>query len=137
MFQKPFIGIVYIGWFDEYLNFLMISRPEPEILFNIQFYIHVCIHILYLCRRWLWISRNDSLWRMKIRETLPEAATHCLSPGTSSWIEEYRRLVSHVPGHPDSDLVRQHYGGVCQLTMSSDGQMMASCGEDARLCHDH
>ena len=86
-----------------------------------------------VCKRWLWISRHDCLWRTKIRERLPEVAASRLSSGTSSWVEEYRRLVEAVPRSEVGDPSSEHYGAVSDLAFSSDGQLMASCGEDARL----
>ena len=83
-------------------------------------------------RRWLWVCRNDSLWRLKLRSRLGEAAAARLSPGTSSWVEEYRRLVAAVPRLGAGPPACHHTGGVAQLAFSGDGQLMASCGEDAR-----
>ena len=50
-------------------------------------------------------------------------------------MDEYRRLVAQVPRYRDLDgdgATVKHYCGVSHLTFSSDGQLMASCGEDAR-----
>ena len=85
-----------------------------------------------VCRRWLWIARSDGLWRQKVRAELPSHASQ-LSPGTSSWREEHRRLLELVPRHPSSPLTAHHQGAVTHLTFSQDGEMMATCGEDARL----
>ena len=84
-------------------------------------------------RRWLDIARSDGLWRQKIRASLPSPASLELSPGTSSWREEHRRLVELVPSHPASPPTAHHRGAVTSLTFSQDGEMMATCGEDARL----
>ena len=86
-----------------------------------------------VCRRWLWIARSDGLWRQKVRSELDSPASSQLSPGTSSWREEHRRLVEAVPRHPSSPLTSHHQGAVTHLTFSQDGEMMATCGEDARL----
>ena len=87
-----------------------------------------------VCRRWLWIARSDGLWRQKIRAELSSPASWELSPGTSSWREEHRRLVELVPRYPFSPLTSPvHQGAVTHLTFSQDGEMMATCGEDARL----
>ena len=86
-----------------------------------------------VCRRWLWVARSDGLWRLKIREKLSSLATRCLSPGTSTWREEHRRMVEQVPRSPSSLISCHHYGGVTDITFSSDGEMMATCGDDARL----
>ena len=91
-------------------------------------------------RRWLDIARSDGLWRQKIRASLPSPASLELSPGTSSWREEHRRLVELVPRLPSSPLTPVHHqGATTHLTFSQDGQMMATCGEDARLVvwHNH
>ena len=90
------------------------------------------LHSALACKRWLWISRNDCLWRTKIRERLSEVAASRLSPGTSSWMEEYRRLVEAVPRSEAGLSSSEHYGVVSHLAFSADGQLMASCGEDAR-----
>ena len=50
-------------------------------------------------------------------------------------MDEYRRLVAQVPRYRDTGAdcsLINHYCGVSHLTFSSDGQLMASCGEDAR-----
>ena len=87
-----------------------------------------------VCRRWLWVARSDGLWRLKIREKLilsPELTS--LSPGTSTWREEHRRMVEQVPRYPNTlNTIHQH-GGVTDVAFSSDGQMLATCGDDARL----
>ena len=90
------------------------------------------LHSSLACKRWLWISRNDCLWRTKIRERLSEVAASRLSPGTSSWMEEYRRMVEAVPRSEAGQSSSEHYGVVSHLAFSADGQLMASCGEDAR-----
>ena len=87
-----------------------------------------------VCRRWLSVARSDGLWRLKIRERLtlqPELSA--LSPGTSSWREEHRRMVDQVPRYPSDFTSLHHHGGVTDLAFSSDGEMVASCGDDARL----
>ena len=93
-----------------------------------------------VCRRWLWVARSDGLWRQKVRAELDLPASWELSPGTSSWREEHRRLVELVPRLPSSPLTPVHHqGATTHLTFSQDGQMMATCGEDARLVvwHNH
>ena len=74
------------------------------------------------------------MWRGKIEEELRDYVmiSHP-SPGTSSWLEEFRRVVTMVPRHCHSHLGQCHYGGVNNIVFSSDGQLLASCGEDARL----
>ena len=42
-------------------------------------------------------------------------------------------LVEAVPRSEAGDPSSEHYGAVSHLAFSSDGQLMASCGEDARL----
>ena len=79
------------------------------------------------------MCRNDSLWRLKLRSRLGEAAAARLSPGTSSWREEHRRLVELLPRHPSGPPTTHHRGAVTHLAFSQDGEMMATCGEDARL----
>ena len=87
-----------------------------------------------VCRRWLLVTRSDLLWRLKVRERLPSWPASCpLSPGTSTWREEHRRLVEQVPRHPTSLSTLHHHGAVTDLAFSSSGEMMATCGEDARL----
>ena len=86
-----------------------------------------------VCRRWLGVARSDGLWRQKVRATLPSPASLELSPGTSSWREEHRRLVELLPRHPSGPPTTHHRGAVTHLAFSQDGEMMATCGEDARL----
>ena len=108
---------------NEYVVLGVFSRlPCPDIL-----------SCSLVCRRWLWIARSDVLWRQKVKVELSSPASSQLSPGTSSWREEHRRLVEAVPRHPSSPLTSHHQGAVTHLTFSQDGEMMATCGEDARL----
>ena len=89
----------------------------------------------------LWKERVVQLFRTKAISAFEESYIHLmpcllqhylpLSPGTSSWRDEFRRLTHHVPSsmfHEESI----HYGGVSHIAFSNDGSMFASCGEDAR-----
>ena len=62
--------------------------------------------------------------------TSHKACTH-LSPGTPTWMDEFRRLAHHVPQLLLDD-EHVHSGGVTDVQFSEDGSMFATCGQDGR-----
>jgi len=88
--------------------------------------------VALVCKRWFLVSRDDILWKKRVQQQFYHQESVNLSPGTSTWRDEFRRLVHHVPQcFLDEESV--HNGGVSHVTFSSDGSMFATCGLDARL----
>ena len=88
--------------------------------------------------RWFWISRDELLWKGIVKHSFysqakaPGKTCQNVSPGTPSWMYEYRRLAQHVP----QILILEewvHPGGINDVQFSDDGSMFATCGHDGRL----
>ena len=84
------------------------------------------------CRTWAGPARAALLWRRLVAGRWGRAAALHLPPGSGCWAEQYRRLAARVP-RTLLTRERPHIAGVNQVAFSPGGDLMASCGEDARL----
>lgn len=58
--------------------------------------------------------------------------SHC-SVGTQSWLEEYKRLIYHVPVILTEDIKDAHNHQVLHVSFSHNGEMFATCSKDGHV----
>ena len=82
-----------------------------------------------VCKSWLCLAFDELLWKDLFHRHWNINRLVTLAPGKQSWVEEYKRLLYHVPT-VEIEVVKKHTDEVLHVSFSNNGKMFTTTSKD-------
>nr|CAD7402437.1 unnamed protein product [Timema cristinae] len=85
-----------------------------------------------VCSSWCRLSYDQLLWKHLLYRNFSIDPSVGISPGHTSWVREYQRLVYHTP-LIQTEVLRDHSHQVLHVSFAQCGSMFATCSKDGYI----
>nr|CAD7593404.1 unnamed protein product [Timema genevievae] len=85
-----------------------------------------------VCSSWCRLSYDQLLWKHLLYRNFSIDPSVSISPGHTSWVREYQRLVYHTP-LIQTEVLRDHSHQVLHVSFAQCGSMFATCSKDGYI----
>ena len=82
-----------------------------------------------VCKSWLCLAFDELLWKDLFHRHWNINRLVTLAAGKQSWVEEYKRLLYHVPT-VEIEVVKKHTDEVLHVSFSNNGKMFTTTSKD-------